>query len=1581
MPSTSYENEMLKRLEAFKGAEEWSDFIAMLSAVNAVIEKYNEPRVPHTATLVKRLNQCLSPLLPAGVHMKTLETYALLFTKLPRESLLASFPVITQGLFSFSMHCRIIVTAEYLDLLDKYIVPLAPEIPADNLLVGILPSLETESSEFYDRALLMMMDLRKRYSSEELYAGIWRVFTEYPTLRISISNFFVKGKAVCYPDHRAVVKAVCSGIESDSMYVVRTMLDLVPVGYPLAPASRDDQSEETPSPDAMAELRTYNALLIRNVLRIFLKKEASINKRTFKWLGINGPGGVSNVERGLSTYIGTSEEDLSMLFKILFSLADFKDVLPLVLENIVLGMLISIQAICAEPKKFTKSFGALGLDYLYRVFFLRLAESLGEKDAGVPAEEESLSVESPEGESSQSDSSDDAESVHSASIVEDDGTHPVTHDCGAVLDAIVFGISKLELVDEHAARIHIPLLAVLVVQHRERFSEEQFVRFMDLFLSYAVHQNGEEDKPVLAAEIQEAYKREKLEAFSKLDLVRAVATALSKSSSPEQRGASMTFRPGRMMLREGVIVYEDGDDYEAMGGSPPVGNDASTNNTPLLSINDGPLPSDHDAPMLSDNDPSAEIEEEALEESNNSDEDSSYDTTTLILFQRFIQAFSIKIFAVDTLRQIAAVLVRNYKFKCLIEILGNHMAEEELYQSAWSDFMRTGIPTYLFFYDFSRQIVRDLPHIDRSAVVAFLGAAIPEHKYFPVLFAFSNLVERSDEQLTDLMVGIENPVPFIRFMFETYCTCGVYSNSFRYIEHPNYNKISSILSLFARALDNHSVVDCMANNVPIHIEGFEGSTIKECVCALLTSLIITEDESDRPFPSASMSNASMSNSSYLSEHSYNDNDPVSRLSRLASNASEMLSQSRYSLSIPSPSMRSSENISFNDNTFSMLSSRQSDSSFAPSIQYGGPSRTSQASVHRKVFKILYRLHTKGIQVFLPHQDRVKEFIRRSSSFYILKKSLFLVLDDVDFILEVYLKNYREIFWVISRLEIKVKFFNTLLRRDALLTVDMLLAMFNHLKNTPGYDWNGYYETAMAVIGRTEGRTHTDISAGSEASDSEDEPRQQSASFYSAECLLELMYRNNTKLFVSSFAGASNHERIFALHPLKKELFSKLVRLKDKIQIASGLVQLVQAQDKAIVLLDNMDIFKGRSYSGIEYHKTMLALNLIDAARIYSESAPEAEPGRPVRRGRAHGPPSIRPETYREILENILNTLETRISSGVKLDFNFEHDIEILERLYVLIPPETALVLRCKNCLFALLSSKSFARQAYAIVDPFVRSNIASRPLVDSYIQYFHDNFFEFAVQGKARLLGEIVSSPAFDHEPMVGRLCDGLDASYYFSATSSIVAKTNSLERLGFLVMSTPREFLDNYCARLVAAINTLLGEATPIRAAAYRLCSALILKTDHHSIAHLYPIILEDFLRAVDARKAPNERVAAEMVRCVDLCIWMDSEVFDFATLLLVGKGVLPGCLGAASDMCWGSEDDHGSGEWADMETAERCERYRSMIESSGGYRNLLDLAPDMLCAYFSNVRDYYGFIRSSFYKRDTEAVERNLIALFETK
>lgn len=91
-----------KALKSFEYSSEWHDLISALSKLNKVITTWSGKYggdLPRLHLVTKRLSQCLHPNLPGGVHLKTLETYELIFKSIPSDR---TNSVIGPDLFSFA---------------------------------------------------------------------------------------------------------------------------------------------------------------------------------------------------------------------------------------------------------------------------------------------------------------------------------------------------------------------------------------------------------------------------------------------------------------------------------------------------------------------------------------------------------------------------------------------------------------------------------------------------------------------------------------------------------------------------------------------------------------------------------------------------------------------------------------------------------------------------------------------------------------------------------------------------------------------------------------------------------------------------------------------------------------------------------------------------------------------------------------------------------------------------------------------------------------------------------------------------------------------------------------------------------------------------------------------------------------------------------------------------------------------------------------------------------------------------------------------------------------------------------------
>ncbi|MCJ1474090.1 hypothetical protein MMC13_002748 [Lambiella insularis] len=151
--------------------EEWADYISFLGRLLKALQ--NKPaettNIPHKALISKRLSQCLNPALPSGVHQKTVEVYAYIFTSLGRSGLSADLSLYLPGLMPVLSFAALSVKPAVLALFETFIVALntsslRPALKA--IILALLPCLEEEGTEEFDRTLQILSVLKEVIGGE-----------------------------------------------------------------------------------------------------------------------------------------------------------------------------------------------------------------------------------------------------------------------------------------------------------------------------------------------------------------------------------------------------------------------------------------------------------------------------------------------------------------------------------------------------------------------------------------------------------------------------------------------------------------------------------------------------------------------------------------------------------------------------------------------------------------------------------------------------------------------------------------------------------------------------------------------------------------------------------------------------------------------------------------------------------------------------------------------------------------------------------------------------------------------------------------------------------------------------------------------------------------------------------------------------------------------------------------------------------------------------------------------------------------------------------------------------------------------
>ncbi|MCJ1250740.1 hypothetical protein MMC30_007968 [Trapelia coarctata] len=146
--------------------EEWADYISFLGRLLKALQSKpaGTVEIPHRTLVAKRLSQCLNPVLPAGVHQKTLDVYAYIFAALGSEDLSKNLSLYLPGLTPILSFAALSVKPAALTLFETYIVALTsislrPALKA--IILALLPCLEEESTEEFERTLRILAALKE----------------------------------------------------------------------------------------------------------------------------------------------------------------------------------------------------------------------------------------------------------------------------------------------------------------------------------------------------------------------------------------------------------------------------------------------------------------------------------------------------------------------------------------------------------------------------------------------------------------------------------------------------------------------------------------------------------------------------------------------------------------------------------------------------------------------------------------------------------------------------------------------------------------------------------------------------------------------------------------------------------------------------------------------------------------------------------------------------------------------------------------------------------------------------------------------------------------------------------------------------------------------------------------------------------------------------------------------------------------------------------------------------------------------------------------------------------------------------
>ena len=271
-----------KLLKSFETSREWADLISCLGRLNRLLSTYNQfPLIPHNIVVSKRLAQCLNPALPSGVHLKALETYEVILSRIGSERLAKDLLIHTYGVFPLFQYASIAVKPLLLDIFEKHFAPLGKELRPclKAIILAVLPGLE-EGSEHYQRTILLLSKFCMGAGEQLFYSSLWQCMMSSPQCRLQTISFvthklskkdgsvedsvFIIGK-----DIDIMINGFKAGLTDKNLLVQRGTLELLVNHFPLHTRILSE---------------SHIVRLLRPAVFVVLRRDMSLNRRLYAWV-------------------------------------------------------------------------------------------------------------------------------------------------------------------------------------------------------------------------------------------------------------------------------------------------------------------------------------------------------------------------------------------------------------------------------------------------------------------------------------------------------------------------------------------------------------------------------------------------------------------------------------------------------------------------------------------------------------------------------------------------------------------------------------------------------------------------------------------------------------------------------------------------------------------------------------------------------------------------------------------------------------------------------------------------------------------------------------------------------------------------------------------------------------------------------------------------------------------------------------------------------------------------------------------------------------------------------------------------
>ncbi|KAJ8582095.1 hypothetical protein M405DRAFT_582865 [Rhizopogon salebrosus TDB-379] len=280
-----YTQQVEKCLNAFDNVHEWADCIAFLKHLLKTFQSYMQfKEIPYKLIVAKRLAQCLNPALPTGVHQRALDVYTHILSVLGTEGLKRDLPLWSSGLFPFFEYAATSVKPILLTIYDTHYLPLQAGLRPimKSFILALLPGLEEETGEFFDKVLSLLDRLSGTVSPVFFIQNIWVIMITMSSARGTALNFLSRRlprlnadediTQIVGRDIGLMIRAFAAALEDDNLLVRRGALDLL-----LQSMRIDSAAIKRAQPED-------SVFLMRAATGVVLRRDLSLNRRLYTWL-------------------------------------------------------------------------------------------------------------------------------------------------------------------------------------------------------------------------------------------------------------------------------------------------------------------------------------------------------------------------------------------------------------------------------------------------------------------------------------------------------------------------------------------------------------------------------------------------------------------------------------------------------------------------------------------------------------------------------------------------------------------------------------------------------------------------------------------------------------------------------------------------------------------------------------------------------------------------------------------------------------------------------------------------------------------------------------------------------------------------------------------------------------------------------------------------------------------------------------------------------------------------------------------------------------------------------------------------